>query len=231
MRIRATARGSFAYRTRASSETQGRCLCLPTSTRPWRMESAIRPYTPSAEGSAAAPTAGLHFTPELLDSLHRRGIRLAEVTLHVGVDTFRPVRSEDPGRHKLHSEYFHLDEEAAREISRAKEDGRRVVCVGTTSVRLLEQAALLAEAGGSATVAAASGWADLFILPGHRFRLVDGLITNFHLPRSTLLMLVSAFAGRGRAEDEGRRLILRAYREAIEQGYRFYSFGDCMAIL
>ena len=185
----------------------------------------------SAEGSAAAPTAGLHFTQELLDSLHRRGIRLAEVTLHVGIDTFRPVRSEDPGKHKLHSEYFHLDEEAAREISRAKEDGRRVVCVGTTSVRLLEQAALLAEARGSATVAAASGWADLFILPGHRFRLVDGLITNFHLPRSTLLMLVSAFAGRDRAEDEGRRLILRAYREAIEQGYRFYSFGDCMAIL
>ncbi len=185
----------------------------------------------TAEGSAAAPTAGLHFTPELLDGLRAKGVRLAEVTLHVGIDTFRPVRSEEPGRHKLHSEYFHLDETAAKEINRAKEDGRRVICVGTTSVRLLEQAALLAEARGSATVAAESGWADLFILPGHRFRLADGLITNFHLPRSTLLMLVSAFAGRGRAEDEGRRLILEAYREAISRGYRFYSFGDCMIIL
>ena len=185
----------------------------------------------SAEGSAAAPTAGLHFTPELLAGLQDKGVRLAEATLHVGIDTFRPVRSEEPRRHKLHSEYFHLGEQAAREISRAKEDGRRIICVGTTSVRLLEQAALLAEARGYANVAAASGWADLFILPGHRFRLVDGLITNFHLPRSTLLMLVSAFAGRGRAQDVGRQLILRAYREAIDRGYRFYSFGDCMIIL
>ena len=185
----------------------------------------------SAEGSAAAPTAGLHFTPELLDDLRLKGIRLAQVTLHVGVDTFRPVRSEQPGKHKLHSEYFQLGEQAALEINQAKADGRRIICVGTTSVRLLEQAALLAEEQGSATLAAASGWADLFILPGHRFRLVDGLITNFHLPRSTLLMLVSAFAGRDRAGDAGREIILRVYQEAIEGGYRFYSFGDCMMIL
>ena len=185
----------------------------------------------SAEGSAAAPTAGLHFTPELLDDLRLKGIRLAQVTLHVGIDTFRPVRSEQPGKHKLHSEYFQLGEQAALEINQAKADGRRIICVGTTSVRLLEQAALLAEEQGSATVAAASGWADLFILPGHRFRLVDGLITNFHLPRSTLLMLVAAFAGRDRAGDAGREIILRAYQEAIEGGYRFYSFGDCMMVL
>ena len=185
----------------------------------------------SAEGSAAAPTAGLHFTPELLDDLRLKGIRLAQVTLHVGIDTFRPVRSEQPGKHKLHSEYFQLGEQAAREINQAKADGRRIICVGTTSVRLLEQAALLAEEQGSATLAAASGWADLFILPGHRFRLVDGLITNFHLPRSTLLMLVAAFAGRDRAGDAGREIILRVYQEAIEGGYRFYSFGDCMMVL
>ena len=185
----------------------------------------------SAEGSAAAPTAGLHFTPELLADLRLKGIRLAQVTLHVGIDTFRPVRSEQPGKHKLHSEYFQLGEQAAREINQAKADGRRIICVGTTSVRLLEQAALLAEEQGSATVAAASGWADLFILPGHRFRLVDSLITNFHLPRSTLLMLVAAFAGRDRAGDAGRETILRVYQEAIEGGYRFYSFGDCMMVL
>ena len=185
----------------------------------------------TAEGSAAAPTAGLHFTPELLEDLRLRGVRLAQVTLHVGIDTFRPVRSEQPGKHKLHSEYFQLGEQAALEINQAKADGRRIICVGTTSVRLLEQAALLAEEQGSATVAAASGWADLFILPGHRFRLVDGLITNFHLPRSTLLMLVAAFAGRDRAGDAGRETILRAYQDAIEGGYRFYSFGDCMMVL
>ena len=185
----------------------------------------------SAEGSAAAPTAGLHFTPELLDDLRLKGMRLAQVTLHVGIDTFRPVRSEQPGKHKLHSEYFQLDEQAAQEINQAKADGRRIICVGTTSVRLLEQAALLAEVHGFATLAAASGWADLFILPGHRFRLVDGLITNFHLPRSTLLMLVAAFAGRDRAGDAGREIILRVYQEAIEGGYRFYSFGDCMMVL
>ena len=185
----------------------------------------------SAEGSAAAPTAGLHFTPELLESLQRQGIRTVEVTLHVGLDTFRPVRSEEPDKHPLHSEYFQLGDEAAREVNLAKQENRRIVCVGTTSVRLLEQAALISEGRGSQNILPVSGWADLFILPGHRFRLVDSLITNFHLPRSTLLMLVSAFAGRGRPVDMGRQLVLRAYREAVDQGYRFYSFGDCMIIL
>ena len=183
------------------------------------------------EGSAAAPTAGLHFTPELLDNLRQRGVRPVEVTLHVGLDTFRPVRSEEPDKHPLHSEYFELGEEAAREIGMARDEGRRIVCVGTTSVRLLEQAALLAEERGYKSIVPVAGWADLFILPGHRFRLVDAMITNFHLPRSTLLMLVSAFAGRGQPADAGRQLMLRAYEEAIEQEYRFYSFGDCMLIL
>ena len=185
----------------------------------------------SAEGSAAAPTAGLHFTPELLENLQRQGIRTVEVTLHVGLDTFRPVRSEEPDKHPLHSEYFQLGDEAAREVNLARQENRRIVCVGTTSVRLLEQAALISEWRGSQNILPVSGWADLFILPGHRFRLVDCLLTNFHLPRSTLLMLVSAFAGRGRPVDVGRQLVLRAYREAVDQGYRFYSFGDCMIIL
>ena len=183
------------------------------------------------EGSAAAPTAGLHFTPELLDNLRSRDIRPVEVTLHVGLDTFRPVRSEEPDKHPLHSEFFQLGEEAVSEINLARLEGRRIVCVGTTSARLLEQVALLAEERGSDSIDPLAGWADLFILPGHRFRLVDALITNFHLPRSTLLMLVSAFAGRGRPDDAGRQLILRAYREAIEHDYRFYSFGDCMLLL
>ena len=203
----------------------------------------------SAEGSAAAPTAGLHFTPELLADLRLKGVLLRSLSTWGSTPSGRSGRSgrtcsghsprggrhlqagPQPGKHKLHSEYFQLGEQAAREINQAKADGRRIICVGTTSVRLLEQAALLAEEQGSATVAATSGWADLFILPGHRFRLVDSLITNFHLPRSTLLMLVAAFAGRDRAGDAGRETILRVYREAIEGGYRFYSFGDCMMVL
>jgi S-adenosylmethionine:tRNA ribosyltransferase-isomerase len=164
----------------------------------------------------------LHFTPELLEGLSQQGIRFAHVTLHVGLDTFRPVQSEEPEKHKLHSEYFELGEEAAREINLARAEGRRIVSVGTTSVRVLEQAALLSQQHGEATLEPRSGWANLFILPGHRFRLVDGLITNFHLPRSTLLMLVCAFGGRER--------MLAAYQQAIEQKYRLFSFGDCMMI-
>ena len=179
-----------------------------------------------AYGSAAAPTAGLHFTPELLENLGRDGIRFARVTLHIGLDTFRPVRSKEPEKHKLHSEYFELGEEAVREINLAHSEGRRIISVGTTSVRVLEQAAVLSNHEShesEATLKPVSGWADIFILPGHRFRQVDGLITNFHLPRSTLLMLVSAFAERD--------LVMRAYQEAIGQGYRLFSFGDCMLIL
>ena len=182
------------------------------------------------DGSAAAPTAGLHFTSELLEKLGRNGIRFARVTLHVGLDTFRPVQSEEPEKHKLHSEYFELGEDAAREINLARAEGRRIICVGTTSVRVVEQAAILSQLEGKATLKPVSGWADLFILPGHRFRLVDGLITNFHLPRSTLLMMVCAFAGRDTSPDSGRSLMMRAYQEAIGQGYRLFSFGDCMLI-
>ena len=183
------------------------------------------------EGSAAAPTAGLHFTPHLLESLAEEGVRFAHVTLHVGLDTFRPVKSEEPEKHKLHSEWFEVGEEAAREVSLARAEGRRIIAVGTTSVRVLEQAALLSQDGGAGALSLVSGWADLFILPGHRFRLVDGMVTNFHLPRSTLLMLVSAFAGADAEPDSGRRLMLSAYREAIGLGYRLFSFGDCMLIL
>ncbi|MFQ5988199.1 MAG: tRNA preQ1(34) S-adenosylmethionine ribosyltransferase-isomerase QueA, partial [Dehalococcoidia bacterium] len=170
------------------------------------------------KGSVAAPTAGLHFTPELLHRLEEKGVHLAFVTLHVGLDTFSPVRVEDPGNHPMHKEYCELREEVAQELTLAKAEGRRIIGVGTTTVRVLEQGAL--KGGG---IEAFRGWTDILILPGHRFRTVDGLITNFHLPRSTLLMLVSAFAGQG--------FIRRAYEEAISLGYRFYSFGDAMLIL
>jgi S-adenosylmethionine:tRNA ribosyltransferase-isomerase len=172
-------------------------------------------------GSVAAPTAGLHFTPQLLHHIEDKGVRLAFVTLHVGLDSFRPVRVEDPGQHQMHNEYGELSQEVATELASARARGNRIVCVGTTAVRLLEQAALAS--GEAGILKPFRGGVDLFILPGHRFRLVDRLITNFHLPRSTLLMLVSAFAG--------KELIDRAYQEAISQRYRFYSFGDCMLIL
>ncbi len=174
-------------------------------------------------GSVAAPTAGLHFTPELMRELETAGIRSVYVTLHVSLDTFRPIHVEDPTEHAIHGEYFHLDQEAATTLNRARWEERRVIAVGTTSVRLLEQAALLSEAAGSSELVACSGRADLYILPGHRFRVVDAMITNFHLPRTTLLMMVSAFAG--------RELVLEAYGEAIARDYRFYSFGDGMLIL
>jgi S-adenosylmethionine:tRNA ribosyltransferase-isomerase len=183
------------------------------------------------DGSAAAPTAGLHFTPELLESLGRDGIRFASVTLHVGLDTFRPVKSDEPEKHKLHTEYFEVGEDAAREINLARAEGRRIISVGTTSVRVLEQAALLSLHGSSeneAILEPVSGWAEIFILPGHRFRLVDGLITNFHLPRSTLLMMVCAFAGRDTSLESGRSLVMKTYEEAIGHSYRFFSFGDCI---
>lgn len=182
-------------------------------------------------GSAAAPTAGLHFTQRLLDQIKNAGVELAFLTLHVGLDTFRPVQGEDPTAHEIHTEYFHLGAQAAATISKAKEEGRRVIAVGTTSVRVLEHAAQLAATAGKSHLMEATGQADLYILPGHQFRMVDALITNFHLPRSTLLMLVSAFAEAGPWTSSGRRMVLSAYREAIRQGYRFYSFGDGMLIL
>ena len=176
-------------------------------------------------GSAAAPTAGLHFTPQLLQGLEAKGVETAYVTLHVGLDTFRPVSEDNPQEHAIHTEYYEMPEDTAATLTRARSEGKPIIAVGTTSVRTLEQVGK--DMGDNGTVGgypirAASGQADLFILPGHKFRLVDGMITNFHLPRSTLVMLVSAFAG--------RENILAAYREAIEEKYRFYSFGDAMLI-
>lgn len=172
-------------------------------------------------GSAAAPTAGLHFTPELVQRLQAQGIRFTQVTLHIGLDTFAPVKEEDPRQHKMHREWCRLDSETAALLNRTRQQGGRIVAVGTTAVRTLETAALHAPPGQ--VVAPFEGETDLFILPGHTFRAVDALITNFHLPRSTLLMLVSAFAG--------RELILHAYEVAKQHRYRFYSFGDAMLIL
>ncbi len=174
-----------------------------------------------SEGSVAAPTAGLHFTTALMDTLRRKGIEMAFVTLHVGWDSFRPLRSEDPAEHEMHSEQWALSASAAAAICRARAERRRIIAVGTTAVRLLENAALCAAASAE-LVSAGAGWVDLFITPGFEFRAIDGLITNFHLPRSTLLMLVSAFAG--------RRNTLAAYRAAVCERYRFYSFGDAMLI-
>lgn len=171
-------------------------------------------------GSVAAPTAGLHFTPELLKTLEQKGVKLLFVSLHIGLDTFSPVREEEPRQHHIHREFGVLSEETARQLSQAKREGRRVICVGTTTVRILEQAAQL---NNPLQLQPFEGWISLFILPGYQFQMVDALITNFHLPRSTLLMLVTAFSG--------RELINRAYQEAIASGYRFYSFGDAMLVI
>ncbi|MEA3339934.1 MAG: tRNA preQ1(34) S-adenosylmethionine ribosyltransferase-isomerase QueA [Chloroflexota bacterium] len=182
-----------------------------------------------APGSAAAPTAGLHFTPELLHRLREMDVRSVFVTLHIGLDTFRPVNEEQIEEHHMHTEHCSLTPEAARQINRARLEGRRVIAVGTTSVRVLESAAAQSpkrptgRRPKSQIVQPFEGATDLFIYPGYEYRAVDALITNFHLPRSTLLMLVSAFAGKG--------LLDRAYAEAIRERYRFYSFGDAMLIL
>ena len=168
-------------------------------------------------GSVAAPTAGLHFTPEILGRLRERGIETSEITLHVGLGTFQPVREDVIERHKLHKEHFSISEQAAASINAALDSQRRIVAIGTTSVRTLEHAAR--ETG---RVQAGPGEAEIFIYPGFQFRVVGALLTNFHLPQSTLLMLVSAFAG--------REFVLNAYRHAVEQKYRFYSYGDCMFV-
>jgi S-adenosylmethionine:tRNA ribosyltransferase-isomerase len=190
-----------------------------------RLEDPERYQTVYARhpGSAAAPTAGLHFTHALLERLGQAGVELAFVTLHVGLDTFGPVHSEDPAEHKIHTEEYELSAEAATALNRARAEGRRIIAVGTTTVRVLEQAAQDMAEAGRQELTPVRGQADLFILSGHRFRLVDAMVTNFHLPRTTLLMMVSAFAG--------RELVLRAYQEAIAHRYRFYSFGDSMMIL
>jgi S-adenosylmethionine:tRNA ribosyltransferase-isomerase len=170
-------------------------------------------------GSVAAPTAGLHFTPEILARIRERGIETAEITLHVGLGTFQPVRVERVEDHRLHQEHYSISPEAAAQLSRAQEQCRRIVAVGTTTVRTLEYAASCSPDG---RIVSGTGEADLFIHPGYAFRVVGALLTNFHLPESTLLMLVCAFAG--------KEQVLAAYRHAVEQGYRFYSYGDCMFV-
>lgn len=169
-------------------------------------------------GSAAAPTAGLHFTPELLEKVQAMGVNLGYVTLHVGLGTFRPVKEENILDHDMHSEYCVIPPETAELINRTKANGGRVICVGTTSCRTIES-----WAGEDGHMEPSAGWTKIFIYPGYRFKVLDGLITNFHLPESTLLMLVSALAGRER--------VLEAYKEAVEEKYRFFSFGDAMLII
>ena len=168
-------------------------------------------------GSAAAPTAGLHFTPELLKELEDKGVNIARVTLHVGLGTFRPVKVDNILEHHMHSEFYQIDEEAAAKINQAKDGGGRVICVGTTSCRTIESAA-----DETGHLKACSGWTEIFIYPGYKFKALDCLITNFHLPESTLVMLVSALAGRDN--------VMAAYEEAVKERYRFFSFGDAMFI-
>lgn len=168
------------------------------------------------DGSAAAPTAGLHFTKELLETLRKKGVEIEEVLLHVGLGTFKPVNEEDIEDHEMHSEYYEISKDTADHINKAKNEGRRIISVGTTSTRALESAAQ------DGKLVAGSGWTNIFIYPGYKWQIVDGLITNFHLPKSTLMMLVSALSD--------RKLILNAYKEAVAQRYRFFSFGDAMFI-
>lgn len=201
-------------------ERYGRIPLPPYVDREDDAEDRDRYQTVYAErtGSVAAPTAGLHFTPELLEALAAKGVRLAAITLHVGVGTFRPVEEEDPARHRLHAEWYEVSDAVAAAVAAARGGGGRIWAVGTTVARALETAA---SEGGR--LEPGSGWTRLFIRPPYRFRAVDGLLTNFHLPRSTLLMLVAAFAG--------HELTLRAYAHAVEREYRFYSYGDAMCIL
>lgn len=184
-----------------------------------RLEDKNRYQTVYAKhnGSAAAPTAGLHFTPEVLEKIKAKGVKVAEVTLHVGLGTFRPVKVENILDHHMHSEFYMVEEDQANLINETKRNGGRVICVGTTSCRTLESAT-----GEDGILRAGSGWTEIFIYPGYRFKILDALITNFHLPESTLLMLISALAGRDN--------VMKAYEEAVKERYRFFSFGDAMFI-
>jgi S-adenosylmethionine:tRNA ribosyltransferase-isomerase len=243
-----TSRGDFGERTLrfdpvpdffAAVERLGHVPLPPYIAREDRPADRERYQTvyarPEMRGSIAAPTAGLHFTPAILDAIRQRGIEIAEITLHVGLGTFQPVHAEKVEEHKLHRESFSISETVAAQLNRALELGRRVVAVGTTTVRTLEYAARQSGAGGRvnqsieaqgqsgpARINAGSGEADLFIYPGFQFRVTGALLTNFHLPKSTLLMLVSAFAG--------REHVLRAYEHAVREKYRFFSYGDCMFV-
>ena len=184
-----------------------------------RLEDKNRYQTVYAkhDGSAAAPTAGLHFTPELLETIKAKGVKVAEVTLHVGLGTFRPVKVDNILDHHMHSEFYMVEENQAAIINETKKNGGRVICVGTTSCRTIESAT-----GEDGILRAGSGWTEIFIYPGYKFKILDALITNFHLPESTLLMLVSALAGRDN--------VMAAYEEAVKERYRFFSFGDAMLI-
>lgn len=200
-------------------ETRGKTPLPPYIRRPPREEDVERYQTVYAKqsGSVAAPTAGLHFTGELLEQLKLKGINIVKLVLHVGIGTFRPVRVERVEEHRMHAEYFELSVESADMLNTARQKGGRIVAVGTTAARVLESRAEYS------CIEQGSGWTDIFIYPGYRFRAVDALITNFHLPRSTLLMLVHAFAG--------RELAVEAYRQAVEMRYRFFSYGDAMLII
>ena len=184
------------------------------------LEDKNRYQTVYAEhtGSAAAPTAGLHFTPELLEKIEKKGVDIARVTLHVGLGTFRPVKVDEITDHHMHSEFFQIEEEAATKINRAKDAGKKVICVGTTSCRTVESAA-----DETGHLKACSGWTEIFIYPGYQFKVLDSLITNFHLPESTLIMLVSALMG--------KELVMESYAEAVKERYRFFSFGDACLFL
>lgn len=227
-------RGEFGERTLrflpvpdffARLEALGHIPLPPYIDRADTAEDRVRYQTVYARdpGSVAAPTAGLHFTGEILAQLRDKGVETAAVTLHVGLGTFSPIRAAVVEEHKIHTEWYRIPEKTAEKITRAKREGRRVVAVGTTTVRTLEYAAgRSGDQGSHQVIAAHSGEANIFIYPGYRFRVVDAMLTNFHLPKSTLLMLVSAFAGRER--------VLEAYDHAVRERYRFFSYGDCMFI-
>lgn len=190
----------------------------PYITHPLQDKNRYQTVYAKYNGSAAAPTAGLHFTQELLEQIKEKGVEIAKVTLHVGLGTFRPVKTENILEHHMHSEYYCIEEAEAEKINRVKQNGGRIIAVGTTSCRTLEAAA-----DSNGILKGCSGWTDIFIYPGYTFRCIDGLITNFHLPESTLLMLVSALAG--------REYVMEAYQIAVKERYRFFSFGDAMFII
>lgn len=212
-------RGTFAEGLRKLGE-----IPLPPYIRePLDDASCYQTVYADKEGAAAAPTAGLHFTKEAVEEIKKNGSEVVFVTLNVGLDTFQPVKTQLVEDHRIHREYYRVSRESARSINRAIMDSRRIVAVGTTSVRVLETVAVQDPGKGKWLVEAKEGWTDLFIYPGYEFKVVNALLTNFHLPRSSLLMMVSAFAG--------KELVMQAYRQAIQADYRFFSFGDCMLIL
>ena len=211
---------TFQYDTQTLYEKLdefGKMPLPPYITRQLEDQSQYQTVYAKELGSAAAPTAGLHFTPELLDTIRAKGVNIVEVTLHVGLGTFRPVSEDNIQEHQMHTEWYCVDDTAAEAINAARASGHRVIAVGTTSCRTIES-----QAAEDGTMRASAGWTDIFIYPGYKFKVLDALVTNFHLPESTLIMLVSALAG--------REHVLAAYQQAVEERYRFFSFGDAMFI-